>query len=275
MTLIQVDPDKCLRDGICAAVCPAQIISFSKEDGDLPALVDNAETICIRCGHCVAVCPEGALTHQAMNPIDCPPVREEFHVGHEIMEHLLRSRRSVRVYRRKPVPKQVLETLIDMAGYAPSGSNMQPVRWLVILEPEKVQELAGMVVDWMKHSIGEKSPLADLLRFDRIVESWQEGKDRILRGAPHLIVAHAPGQERTAPAACTIALAYLELAAGSLALGTCWAGYFTTAAASWPPLAETLALPDKHSVFGAMMVGYPRFAYRRLPLRNPARITWQ
>ncbi len=275
MTLIQVDPDKCLRDGICAAVCPAQIISFSKEDGKLPVLIDNAEKLCIRCGHCVAVCPEGALAHESMGPTDCPPVREEFHVGDEIMEHLLRSRRSIRVYRDKPVPKQVLERLIDMARYAPSGSNMQPVQWLVILEPEKVQELGAMVVDWMKQLIGEKSPLADLLRFDRVVASWQEGKDRVLRGAPHLVIAHAPGRERTAAAACTIALSYLELAAGSLSLGTCWAGYFTTAAGSWPPLAEALAMPDDHSVFGAMMVGYPRFPYRRLPLRNPARITWQ
>ncbi|MCF8051805.1 MAG: 4Fe-4S binding protein [Desulfobacterales bacterium] len=34
MTLIQVDSDKCLRDGICAAVCPAQIISFGSRTDD-------------------------------------------------------------------------------------------------------------------------------------------------------------------------------------------------------------------------------------------------
>ena len=71
-----------------------------------------------------------------------------------------------------------------------------------------------------------------------------------------------------APAACTIALTYLELAAPSIGLGCCWAGYFYAAATTFPPLQEALALPKNHQCFGAMMAGYPKFNYHRMPLRK-------
>jgi nitroreductase/NAD-dependent dihydropyrimidine dehydrogenase PreA subunit len=274
MAMIAVDPAKCTRDGACIAVCPSRIIAFPEKAEGVPQLVAGMEKGCIRCGHCVAVCPEGALSHEAMDPLDCPPVREEFHVGPEVMAHLFRARRSIRVYKEETIPRETLEAAIDMAHYAPSGVNMQPVHWTVIEAPGKVRELAGAVADWMAQMSAEKSPLAERLRFDRIVSEWNTGVDRILRGAPHLVVVHARTEDRTAPTACTIALAYLELAAVSLGFGTCWAGYFTTAAGLWEPVARMLGLPDGHSVYGAMMAGYSKFRYRRLPLRNPARIAW-
>ena len=65
------------------------------------------------------------------------------------------------------------------------------------------------------------------------------------------------------------------MAAPSFGLGTCWAGFFQFAATFWPPLKEALQLPEDHASFGAMMVGYPKYRYQRLPLRNDAQITWR
>ena len=131
------------------------------------------------------------------------------------------------------------------------------------------------VRDWMQSLIDANSPLADAMHLDRPVAAWDAGVDRILRGAPHVIVAFAHQDDRTAPAACTIAQTYLELAAHALGLGACWAGYFNAAANMWPPLQETLGLPQGHVSFGAMMVGYPRFKYHRIPPRRTARIKWR
>ena len=100
-------------------------------------------------------------------------------------------------------------------------------------------------------------------------------KDRICRGAPHVLIAHAPKDERTALAACTIALTYLELATPAFGLGACWAGYFNAAANFWPPMAEALDLPEGHVSFGAMMVGQPQFQYPRVPLRNELKTLWR
>jgi nitroreductase len=99
--------------------------------------------------------------------------------------------------------------------------------------------------------------------------------DIIFRNAPVVIVAHAAKDDRTAPTSSTIALSYLELAATSAGLGCCWAGYFNAAATTFPPMMEALPLPEGHQCFGAMMVGYPKFEYQRLPLRKPPEITWR
>jgi len=90
-----------------------------------------------------------------------------------------------------------------------------------------------------------------------------------------MIITHASKENRMAPVAATIALAYLELAAPSFGLGACWAGYFNAAAASWPPLQKALTLPEDHISLGAMMVGYPKYNYHRLPPRKEPKIIWR
>ncbi len=274
MSLITVDNEKCQRDGICIAECPAQIIEF-KNKSAFPTLIDGGGEFCIHCGHCVAVCPHGAMNHAIMTSEDCPPVREEWLMGPEQVVHFLRARRSIRTYKKKDVPRDDLTNLIDVARFAPSGHNLQPVNWRVIHNSGEVQRLAGFVIEWMRNLIKEQSPLATAMHLDRIVAAWEAGKDRICREAPHVLLTHAPKDERTAPAACTIALAYLELAASAFGLGACWAGYFNAAANIWPPMVEALELPAQHASFGAMMVGYPKFKYQRLPLRNEPKISWR
>lgn len=274
MELLRVDQGKCKRDGICAAVCPMGIIEFNGQEA-FPTMIQGGDELCIRCGHCVAVCPHGAMSHEAMHTTECPPVRDELKLQPDQIEQFLRSRRSVRTYQKKAVGREVLTKLIQLASFAPSGHNTQPVEWLVIYDSDEVQRLAGIAVQWMASSIEEGSPLAAALHMHRVVAAWQSGTDRICRGAPHVLIAHAPKDERTAPAACTIALAYLELASPAFGLGACWAGYFNAAANFWPPMAAALDLPQGHVSFGAMMVGQPKFKYSRLPLRNEPKTIWR
>jgi nitroreductase/NAD-dependent dihydropyrimidine dehydrogenase PreA subunit len=274
MSLFVVDQEKCKKDHICVDECPAKIIVMKDKDTP-PVPVSRAEEFCIQCGHCVAVCPYGALSHKAMAPDECPPVQKELLLSPEQVEHVLRSRRSIRTYKKKVVDRETITKLIDIARYGPSGSNSQPVRWLVIHDNQEVKKLAGHVADWMRFLLKEQSELAMSFHMDRIIKGWDAGMDRICRNAPHVIVTHAPKEDRAAPAACTIALSYLDLAAPSFGLGACWAGYFNTAANLWPPMQEALGLPEGHTSFGAMMIGFPKYAYYRLPLRNEPHITWR
>jgi nitroreductase/NAD-dependent dihydropyrimidine dehydrogenase PreA subunit len=274
MSLLSVDQEKCKRDGICAEICPTGIIEINGKEA-FPELVAGGEALCIRCGHCVAVCPAGAMSHAVMSAGECPPIREEWLLTPEQVEHFLRFRRSIRAYKHRPVEKSVLESIINVARFAPSGHNRQPVQWTIIYGSDEVQRLAGLVVDWMRHLIEEASPLAAAMNMEGVVADWEAGFDPICRKAPHLIVANAQKNDTTAPTACTIALTYLEISALSFGLGTCWAGYFNAAATFWPPLQDALVLPEGHVSLGSMMIGYPKFKYQRLPLRNKARVTWR
>jgi len=272
MNQLNVDTGKCKHDGICAAVCPMNIIELKE---GIPALVTGLEELCIKCGHCVVVCPHGALSLNDMKAGDCPQIRKELALGMAQAEQFLRSRRSIRTYLDKAVEREKLAKLIDMAHYAPTGTNSQLVQWLVINSREQLHSLAGMVVDMLRHLIKEGHPLAKAYRLERSVEAWEAGKDPVLRGAPALVIAHAPKGYPIAQVDSTIAITFLDLAAPAAGLGACWAGFFMMAAAQWPPLQQALALPEGHACFGAMMVGYPAYEYQRMPLRKETMVSWR
>jgi nitroreductase/NAD-dependent dihydropyrimidine dehydrogenase PreA subunit len=274
MALLSIDQEKCTRDGFCVAECPMGLIEM-KTDDSVPSAREGAAKLCINCGHCVAVCPHAALSLTTMNPADCPPVRKDLSLTPEHAEHFLRCRRSIRSYKDKPVDRSTLEQIIDMARYAPSGHNSQPVHWLVFEGSDRLKQLAGLVVDWMRVMIANHPEIAGPMHFDRVVTAWERGQDRVLRGAPQLVIAHGPQALTASQSSCTIALTYLELAATSFGLGTCWAGYFNAAATFYPPMSDALALPVGHQSFGAMMIGYPKYPYRRLPLRKQPKIEWR
>jgi nitroreductase len=119
------------------------------------------------------------------------------------------------------------------------------------------------------------SELALSLHMDRTVGRWEDGKDIIFRDAPVVIVAHAAKEDLMAQTSSTIALSYLELAATSMGIGCCWAGYFNAAAVNFPPMIEALRIPGGNQCMGAMMVGYPKYKYHRLPMRKQPEITWR
>ena len=273
MDLFEVNTQTCNKDGICAAVCPAGIIEMRK--GECPTPTAGAEDLCIRCGHCVAVCPTASFSHSEMSIEECPPIQEELQLSTAQCEQFLRARRSIRAYKEQSVPKNELLKLVDIARYAPTGHNSQSVAWLVLGNRDELKRLAGITVDWMRWMLDNMSEIALSVHMDRAVRGWEAGMDIIFRNAPAVIVAHAAKDDRMAQTSSTIALSYLELASTTMGLGCCWAGYFHAAATTFPPMMEALPLPEDHQCIGAMMVGYPKFRYQRLPLRKPPEITWR
>jgi len=264
MAFISVDYEKCKRDGICITECPFSLIVERKEDG-YPEARMAAQRLCINCGHCVSACPHQALSLQSMSSADCISVKKELQITPEQAGQFLKGRRSIRAYKDKPVPREKLEQIIDTTRWAPSARNIQPVHWLVVETPDEVRKLAGLVVEWL-HGMN---------KLPGIVSAWEQGKDMVLRGAPHLVVAHAAEDGMKPVEDCTIAMTYLDLAAHSLGLGTCWAGFLMSAAREHQPLIDELHIPEGHRVYGAMMLGYPKILYPRIPLRASAKVEWR
>jgi len=273
MRHINVDQKQCRHDGICTAICPMSIIEM--KEGSVPQLVAGLEDLCIACGHCVAVCPHGALSLNEMSVTDCPPVREDLALDSEQAAQFFRSRRSIRTYQEKAVEREKLAQLIDLAHYAPTATNSQQVQWLVVNSRELLHAMVEMVIDMLRTMIDTKHPLAEAYRLERSVAAWEAGKDPVLRGAPALIIAHAPKSYALNKVDSTIALTFLDLAAPTVGLGSCWAGFFMMAAAQDHRLQELLALPEGNVCCGALMIGYPKYAYHRLPTRKEAAVIWR
>ena len=269
-TMIRVDESLCINCGGCIRACPGGLIAKK----DFPVPIENGWDLCIDCGHCVAICPTEAMHQRSMGPEDCEPIDIHLIPKWDRVKQYLISRRSIRRYIRKPVEKEMILQLLDVARYAPSGANRQVIRWVVINDPVKVHRIAEMTIEWMK-AVKEKKPvLYEEANLDLFVEPWESGQDRISRGAPCIIVACAPKDERTAPPAAMIAIHQIQLAAPGLGLGTTFTGSINTAGQGYPPLMEMLGMPEGYIPHGTFVIGYPAEKYQRIPMRKSVNVTW-
>ena len=131
-----------------------------------------------------------------------------------------------------------------------------------------------MTIDWMR-AVKDKNPaLYQEAKLEVFVETWEAGQDRIARGAPCVIQAWAPKDERTAPPAAMIAIHQIQLAAPALGLGTTFTGSINTAAQAYPPLVEALGIPAGSMAHGTFVIGYPAEKYQRVPARRPVDVIW-
>jgi nitroreductase len=58
----------------------------------------------------------------------------------------IKERRSIRSYSDKPIPKKILEELIDCGRLAPSAKNKQPWQFVVITDKNMLKKIASAVV---------------------------------------------------------------------------------------------------------------------------------
>ncbi len=180
-------------------------------------------------------------------------------------------RRSIRVYENKPVPLDVLKTIMDYGMMAPSGTNIQPWYFVVIQSHEKRLEV-GRITD----KIFPKFKAFLEKRFEKNPEVVTETGNFLntLGGAPVVILAflQKPNSEYELPDAMrqsvAAALENIALAAYDLGLGTCWLTS-ANAAGLGAELSATYA-PNKGEFIAMMTLGYPKIT-PKAPARKDGR----
>ena len=219
-TIINVDKSLCIKCDACIRCCPGPVITRDPKD-QFPVPTADSWKLCIDCGHCVAICPSGALQQRAMGPEDCEPIDIHLVPRWDQVRQLMTTRRAIRGYvYNKQVEKEKILQLLTVASHAPNGGNRQVLRWLVINDHARVQRIAELTVDWMK-SVKDANPaLYQEAKLEMFIENWGAGRDVISRGAPCIIQAWAPKDERPATPAAWIAIAHIQLAATTLGLGS-------------------------------------------------------
>lgn len=265
MNLITVNQEKCTNCGICAKECPTLVLRMGKAGPE--AVVP---TTCMACGHCVAVCP-----NEAIDNIKAPLAHQtDLHnfpkLNAKEAEHFLRSRRSIRCYKENVVPREDLLKLVEVAHYAPTGSNRQGVSYVIVDDKKVLEEAIEIVVKWLEND----DVLCEM--FASYIKAYREdGIDTILRGAPNLILTTSAVEFSRGRENSIFSLAYLELYVPALGLGSCWAGVFEICALSdHSPLLKLFNIPVGKKITGAVMVGYPQYSYKRLVDRDPLDATF-
>jgi nitroreductase/NAD-dependent dihydropyrimidine dehydrogenase PreA subunit len=272
MATILVDEDLCTRCGICSVVCPMSIVDPADEN-TLPVVREVNADLCIECGQCEVTCPAQALLLNL-----CPDEKEEIPAGAGIISaedigSYLKKRRSVRNFTEVAVAKEDILQVLDIARYAPSGSNGQPVQWIVVHEPKDVRKVAELTIEWMKTLIDVAHPLN--VYAPVLIRAWKNGHDIICRDAPHLLVAHIPENTPIASVDAIIALTHFDIAAPAFNVGICWAGFVSMAALSYEPLRNELGIPRGRTCAFVLMFGHPKYKTYGIPRRNPVQVTWR
>lgn len=272
MATIFVDFDLCTHCGICSVICPISIIDMADKNS-FPDVLDENAGRCIACGHCEVSCPTDALTLNVRPEEKVPVPDDAGALSAGELSIYLKKRRSVRHFTDKPVPKELILQILDVARYAASGRNEQPVEWLVVYEPENVRTVARMTTEWMKTLVNTSHPLSGYV--SELIAAQQTGHDVICHDAPHLLFARIPKDMPIAPTDAIIALTHFDLAAPAFGIGTCWAGFVSMAARYYEPLQKELALPEDQTFAYAMLFGHPKYKTHGLPRRKPVRVTWR
>ncbi len=289
MANVKIITEKCTHCGLCTEVCIRGVLKTTR------AAIEAANPArCNRCGHCVAVCPEDVITLVGMDPSGFERLPD---VGlkpdPDWVLRFLRSRRSVRHFQNKPVPRPILERILDAGRYAPSGGNRQPWHVVVVQGKKFLDQVISLTVQRLRARINgalqevreaeargeEPSPSAKIYAnylptVERIETAWKQGKDGLFYGAPAVVAIHTPDLGQTMREDASYAAMYMILMAESLGLGTLLNGWFQDTARTVPELRDLLQIPSGNEVHVGFALGYPRIRFLRLVDRNPLRVTW-
>jgi nitroreductase/NAD-dependent dihydropyrimidine dehydrogenase PreA subunit len=286
--MIEIDSTKCTKCGLCFEVCSSYVLAL----GEGREIQVRYPEQCNICGHCVAICPENALTHKEMpaEKFQDLPVTV---ISPEGMRNLLLSRRSTRVFKEKPVPKEVIEQLIEVGIHAGTSSNGQTENFIVIQDRKLLSELEKMVIEavwnsglkYLGSGIGRKlakikvgdEMLRQAIPYHHIIKNRRNNNQlagMIFRNAPVVIVSHGLRTNIMAMANCSIAARNMEIMAKTMGLGTCWVGYLSVAANYTKNIGKYLDIPDDHNIYSALMVGYPKHVFKKTIPRKERQVRW-
>lgn len=163
-------------------------------------------------------------------------------------------RRSVRSYETKPLPRDVLKTIIEAGNQAPSAMNSQPWRFVVVEDGDLKRKLLNAS---RPKALGilENVKAVDPERYAQIMKRYDEMDDPIYYSAPAILFVIGSG--RYADHSCPLACENVMLAAYSLGVGSCWVG-FGSMVTEDAGIIEALELKEDEKIYGPIILGYPK-----------------
>ena len=287
---IKIDIDNCTKCKECVKDCVANL--FSLDQGFL-RLNDSFEEVCIECGHCEAVCPVNViqLKFHEEEELEQSSIGEEFPTYSSFLKLVL-NRRSIRRFREKPIPKDIMEKLLKIGRYSPTGSNSENVSYTVVQDKEivkaiskhitnKVTKLVKTLEDpqgqkLLKNRLSEeeiKLALENLPKSKRKLEMIKQGIDFWCWNG-ELIVIHGDKTIGGIPSNTALAAANIMLAAETLGLGACSLGYLTYFINESQTIRELIKIPRNQVAGYALTLGYPDVKYKRIPARKQLKVQW-
>lgn len=181
------------------------------------------------------------------------------------LKKVLSERRSIRIFRPEPLPPGTIEELLEAARLAPSGTNLQPWRFLAVTSAENRQKLATCTfnVNFIAQAPLTMVCCADRSSLDTRPERVRElAQSGAFAGTDLENFSFSDYQEKLARDEAAnlaylnlnvaIAIEQMILRAVDLGLGSCWVMLFSP-----KKVKQLFALPDSLAVLALVPFGYP------------------
>jgi nitroreductase len=135
------------------------------------------------------------------------------------------TRRSIRKFQQKEIPRDQLNLILEAGQNAPSAMNKQPWHFIIVSDEEKKRELSkGLFSRFIKDA-----PIAIVgcAHQDRIGGRWSQ-------------------------ISTAIALQNMVIAGWAMGIGSCWIGAFNE-----DKVRQLLNIPKNYDIVGIIPFGYP------------------
>lgn len=297
--VMKVNPDKCTHCGLCLLNCPFRC--WEKDENGVPRM-KGGEYLCFSCFNCMVACPADAIsivetyrvTEGFFNtgypsfvklPMD-PKDKDGNLTEWTEVERIIMYRRSVRNYKKDPVPEPFIRRILEAGRFGPSAGNAQQWKFAVVTDPEligRLEEACFQIFSNLQPLFLDDEKVMGLVGtvptgvFDPRVQNGTRliAKKENLSyiDAPCLIFIGSCERHSSPGVHAGIAGENMNLVAASLGLGCCWSN-FGAGVNHIPEIRSMLGFDPPWYIETVLCLGYPLFPQEGMVPRFPRSVKW-
>ena len=174
----------------------------------------------------------------------------------------INNRRTIRSYEPKPIPRDIINTIIEAGNQAPSTMGkvkgvfrFQPWRFVVVEDAEFKQKLLQTALPiWKKMTESMKEMDPEVYEKAMKLYEAKPDKDMVYHSAPVIVFVIGPISNAVS---CALACENIMLTATSLGLGSCYTGFGANVKGD-ADIVKALELTDGERIYGPILLGYPK-----------------
>jgi nitroreductase len=180
------------------------------------------------------------------------------------VEEIIKRRRSTRYFMDEPVPYETLIKLVEASVHAPSGTNTQCQRFLIISDPSDIARLDSVRFSWPYKSSA--------------IRNKQGDRKGIIANAAALILVFSDSTPNLRPMTgeyfiwrlldiqdCSAAIENILIMATAMGLGTCWVSASEAmnhtrllSKRTWREALADYAIPPEYNIQGVILIGHAK-----------------
>ncbi|MGX8851173.1 nitroreductase family protein [Amedibacillus sp. YH-ame10] len=255
---INVHKELCIGCAACVKDCPQSNIEIKEQC----AIILDQD--CMKCGHCVSICPKNAVEIEGFDLSQIVERNAQPPLERDALLHAIKSRRSIRQFKKKEIDEQVLNYIIEAGRFTPTAKNAQGVSYIIV--QNEIQEVEAIAVKLLR----KLWPFASL--YSKSAKHMTPDAHFFFKQAPVAILVVAKGSFKKVDG--SLAASNMAWMAEAQGLGVLYSGFFTIASNMSFALRKKLGLQRKEKVIMTLVLGEPNVNYPRSAPKKPAKVRY-